>query len=137
MKKWLCLISALAAVGILSRLPHPSRDIAALQPVQVVYLYMEKGRLCIETDTGASGSGADLTEAAADLRLQADGEIFLDTAEYLILTPEVVITPDFYDLLRPGSKVCHTDVPPDLSAAAGYLAVHPPEITLAHLRARP
>ena len=102
MKKWLYLIGALAAVGILTRLPHPARDIARLEPVRAVYLYMERGRLCIETDTGDSGSGADLAEATADLRSRADGEIFPDTAEFLLLAPEVVIAPDFYTHLRPG-----------------------------------
>ncbi len=134
MKKWLYLIGALAAVGILSRLPHPARDIAKLEPVRAVYLYMERGRLCIETDTGDSGSGKDLTEATADLKSRADGEIFLDTAEFLLLAPEVEINPDFYTHLRPGCKVSYTDAIPDLEAAVAYLAAHPPETTLAHLR---
>ena len=136
MKKWLYLIGALATVGILSRLPHPARDIAKLKPIRTVYLYMDQGRLCIETDTGDSGSGADLTEATADLRSRADGEIFLDTAEFLLLAPEVEITPDFYTHLRPGCKVCYTDTTPDLEAATEYLAAHPPETTLAHHRAQ-
>lgn len=136
MKKWLYLTAVLAAVGVLSRLPHPARDISRLEPVRAVYLYMEAGMLCIETDTGGFGSGADLTEATADLRAGADGEIFLDTAEFLILNPEVPPAPDFYTHLRPGCKVCYTDTAPDLTAAAEYLAVHPPETTLAHLRTR-
>ena len=136
MKKWLYLIGGLTAVGILSRLPHPARDITKLEPIRAVYLYMDQGRLCVETDTGDSGSGGDLTEATADLRSHADGEIFLDTAEFLLLAPEVEITPDFYTHLRPGCKVCYTDTVPDLEAATEYLAAHLPENTLAHLRAR-
>ena len=57
MKKWLYLAAALTAVGILSRLPHPAKDIAKLKPVRAVYLYMELEKLHIETDTGDSGSG--------------------------------------------------------------------------------
>ncbi len=136
MKKWLYLTAALAAVGVLSRLPHPARDISKLEPVRTVYLYTEAGDLCIETDTGDSGTGADLMEATSDMKANADGEIFLDTAEFLILAPEVAITPDFYTLLRPGCKVCYTDAAPDQTAAADYLSVHPPETTLAHLRAQ-
>lgn len=137
MKKWLLLIGALAAVGFLSRLPHPARDIAKLEPVRVVYLYMDQGRLCIETDTADYGSGRNLTEATDDLRTRADAEIFLDTAEFLLLSPEVTISPDFYTHLRPACKVCYTEMAPDLEAAAEYLAAHPPEITLARLRAQP
>lgn len=136
MKKWLYLMVALAAVGILSRLPHPARDIAKLEPVRAVYIYMDAGRLSIETDTGDSGSGRNLTEATEDLRAKADGEIFLDTAEFLILDPAVPIGEDFYTLLRPSCKVAFFASPPDLTAAADYLAIHTPKITLARLRAQ-
>ena len=134
MKKWLYLLGALAAVGILSRLPHPARDIAELKPVQAVYLYKDGGNLCIETDTGDFGAGGNLSEAASDLSAHADGEIFLDTAEFLILGREIAIDPSFYQYLRPGCRVCYADEQPDLAAAVEYLSAHPPQITLAHLR---
>ena len=134
MKKWLYLLGALAAVGILSRLPHPARDIAELKPVQAVYLYKDGGNLCIETDTGDFGAGRNLSEAASDLSANADGEIFLDTAEFLILGREITIAPTFYQYLRPGCRVCYADEPPDMKAAVEYLSAHPPQITLAHLR---
>ena len=134
MKKILYLLGGLVAAGILSRLPHPAVDVSRLEPVQVVYLYLDQGRLWLETDTGSFGSGDSLTEAANDLKANASGEIFLDTAEFLILDPEVPIEPDFYDHLRPGCKVCYADAPPDLTVAAAFLATHSPEITLAHLR---
>ena len=135
MKKWLLPMATLAAVAIFSRLPHPARDIADLKPVRAVYIHMEGRTLHIETDTGDSGAGADLTEACADLRSKADGEIFLDTAEFLILDPKVPITEAFYSLLRPDCRVTFTDAAPDLEKAAAYLAQHPPKLTLARLRA--
>ena len=134
MKKWVYLLGALLAVGILPRLPHPARDIAELKPVQAVYLYQDGEKLCIETDTGDVGTGRSLPEAAADLSAHADGEVFLDTAEFLILGREVEITSSFFQYLRPGCKVCYADEPPDLAAAVKYLSAHPPQITLAHLR---
>ena len=135
MKKWLYLLGAVAAIGLLARLPHPARDISELKPVWVVYLYMDGETLCIETDTGDSGSGKDLAEAASDLRSDADGEIFLETAEFLILSPEVAVTSLFYQYLRPGCRICQAENPPDLETAADYLTAHPPPMTLAHLRA--
>ena len=93
MKKGLYLAALLAAVGILSRLPHPARDIADLKPVRAVYLYIDGRGISIETDTGDSGSGRDLGEAADDLRAKADGEIFLDTAQFLLLDPRVPVDP--------------------------------------------
>ena len=135
MKKWLIPIAALAAVAIFSRLPHPARDIADLKPVRAVYIHMEGRNFHVQTDTGDSGSGPDLAEACADLRAKADGEIFLDTAEFLILDPKVPITEAFGSLLRPDCRITFTDAPPDLEKAAAYLAQHPPILTLARLRA--
>lgn len=136
MKKWLYVIGALAAIGLLSRLPHPSRDISKLEPVQAVYLYREAEELHIETDTGDHGSGKNLTEATENMKANSDGEIFLETAEFLILSPDIPITEEFYEHLRPDCKVCITWQTPDLPAAAQYLSLHTPKTTLAHLRSR-
>lgn len=133
MKKWL-YAAALLALGLLTRLPHPARDIAKLEPVQLVYIYKEMDHLCIETDTDHRGAGRDILEAAADLRSKADGEIFLETAEFLLLEEDVTVTVDFFTLLRPGAGVVYTRERPDLTAAAEYLSIHPPEHTLRELR---
>ena len=135
MKKWLYPAAVLIAAAILSRLPHPAVDIARLDPVRAIYLYMDGAAMTIETDSGDSGSGADLEAAYADLRANAHREIFLDTAEFLLLDPKVPITEAFDSLLRPDCRVMFTDAPPDLEKAAVYLSQHPPELTLARLRA--
>ena len=135
MKKWLIPIAILAAVAVFSRLPHPARDIADLKPVRAVYIHMEGRNFHVQTDTGDSGSGPDLAEACADLRAKADGEIFLDTAEFLLLDPKVPITEVFDSLLRPDCRVIFTDAPPDLEKATAYLSQHLPKLTLARLRA--
>ena len=135
MKKWLIPAAVLAAVAVFSRLPHPARDIADLKPVRAVYIHMEGRNFHVQTDTGDSGIGHDLTEACLDLRAEADGEIFLGTAEFLILDPEVPITGEIFDLLRPDCRVTFADKPPDLKKAAAYLSQHQPKLTLARLRA--
>ena len=134
MKKWL-LLPGLLAAGLLLRLPHPARDIAGLEPVRAVYLYMEQGRTTIETDTGTNGTGEDLESAYAALRNNADREIFLDTAQFLILDPHVPITDDFYELLRPSTRVAYSNEKPNLETVSDYLTIHPPDLTLAKLRA--
>ena len=134
MKKWLYPMAFLAA-AILSRLPHPAVDIARLDPVRAIYLYMDGAELTIETDSGDSGTGADLEAAYAALRTNAHREIFLDTAEYLILDPDVPITEAFYELLRPTTQVVCSNKKPNLETISDYLTIHPPEITLAKLRA--
>ena len=134
MKKWLIFAAVLTTVAILSRRPHPARDVARLEPVQAVYIYQKEKTLCIETDTGASGSGNTLKEAAADLKSSAYGEIFLDTAEFLLLDPRVAITADFHTLLRPTCGVTFTTAPPDLQAISEFLSVHTPKHTLLEFR---
>ena len=134
MKKWL-LLPGLLAAGFLLRLPHPARDIARLEPVRAVYLYMEQGLTTIETDTDTTGTGPDLESAYAALRNNADREIFLDTAQFLILDPDVPITDVFYEILRPTTRVVFSDKKPNLETISDYLTIHPTERTLAHLRA--
>ena len=135
MKKWL-YPAAFLAVALLTRLPHPAVDIARLAPVRSIYIDIDGETLTIETDDRISGSGLDLQEAYQDLTANADREIFLDTAEFLILDPDAPITAEFYDLLRPTTKVVFTVEPPDLDTISDYLAIHPPEMSLAIYRAQ-
>ena len=134
MKKWL-LLPGLLAAGLLLRLPHPARDIAGLEPVRAVYLCQKDGLTTIETDTGTIGSGADLESAYAALKSNADREIFLDTAQFLILDPYVPITEPIFDIFRPDCKVVITDARPDLKKSSDYLSQHPPKQNLAQIRA--
>ena len=134
MKKAVLLAAALIAVGILSRLPHPARDVGKLKPVRVVFLYIEGEHLRIETDTGDSGTGVDLRSATENLRRSADGEIFLETAEFLLLSPDVPVTAELDDYFRPTCKVAYVESPPDLAAVGQFLATHPPDATLRELR---
>ena len=134
MKKWMYVAAAFIAAGILARLPHPAKDISELEPVQLVYVYEEAGALHIETDTGAHGSGKTLSEASESMRAQADGEIFLETAEFLLMDPDVTVTAEFFALLRPSCNVFYTQRRPDLTASAQYLTIHPPKQKLRDLR---
>ena len=134
MKKWL-YPAVFFAAAILSRLPHPAVDIARLDPVRSVYLYMDGDIMTIETDSGDSGTGADLEAAYAALRANAHREIFLDTAEFLILDPNVPIAEDFYEILRPTTQVVFSNKMPNLETISDYLTIHTPEKTLAKLRA--
>ena len=136
MKKWLFLTAVLIAVAVVSHRPHPARDVAKLEPVQTLYVYIDGTELAIETDTGARGTGKTLTEAATSMKANASAELFLDTAEFLLLHPAVPITEEFHTLLRPTCKVTFTTTTPDLQAASAYLTIHSPPVTLAQLRAQ-
>ena len=135
MKKWL-YPAAFLVVALLARMPHPAVDVARLDPVRSIYIDIDGENLTIETDDRISGSGASLLEACQDLTAKAHREIFLDTAEFLILAPDVPITEEFYELLRPTTKVVYSMERPDFEAVSDYLAIHPPEMTLAKYRAQ-
>lgn len=136
MKKWLFLAAVLTAVTVLSHRPHPARDVAKLEPIQTIYVYRNGTDISIETDTGAKGTGKTLSEAAAAMKANATAELFLDTAEFLLLHPAVPITEEFHTLLRPTCKVTFTTAAPELQAASAYLTIHSPPVTLAQLRAQ-
>ncbi len=135
MKKSISLTVAVIAAALLLRMPHPARDVAKLLPVQSISIYMEDGRFHIETDTGNQASGPTLTAAAEALKATAPGELFLETAQFLVLDPNVPVTDEFYTLLRPTCRVVYAMVKPDLNAATEYLTNHKPDLTLAQIRA--
>lgn len=135
MKKWLWIPAVLAAAWLLPRLPHPAVDVADLEPVALVRLEYENGQYRMTTDTGAEAVGSTIEAAADAMKRKASGVILLDTAEVVLLEPDVPVTAELCRVLRPACKVCYASGELDLPAAAAYLQVHPPVLTLAHLAA--
>ena len=65
------------------------------------------------------------------MEMTAFGQVFLDTAEYLLISPEALRwLPELSELLRSSCQVCLADGVADLAAATEYLAVHEPGYTL-------
>ena len=65
--------------------PVDRLDIAKLEPVEAVAVYMEEGRVTLQTDGENIGSGVTAQEALADLKENALAVIYLDTADYLLV----------------------------------------------------
>ena len=80
-------IALLAAASVVSlcMLPRTGTDAAKLLPAQVLVIAQEDGQIVVESDNGASGSGATLPDALASMRESAEGTLFLDTAEHIVL----------------------------------------------------
>lgn len=128
MKRWIILAAAAAAALALQ--PGGERDVAKLEPVQLVFVYKSGNEICIETDTDAFGKGKDLQSAMEDMKLTAPGYIFLDTAEFLLLTEETVaLLPELAGMIRPAAEVC-IGTEAQTETAAAYLSVHRPGVTL-------
>lgn len=136
MKRWAWYLLALAAVAIVGGRPFSGDDVARLQPVEVIQVHAFKSGIQVLTDTGDFGVGATLEEAFADLKKVSPGKIFLETAEYVLVTPgaeELLL--ELSEYLRAGCGVCQAEGEVDLREVARYFTVHPPKVTLGDCRA--
>lgn len=135
MKRFILPLLALLALTTLVRLPSPATDVGKLEPVSTVQIIASYNGVRIRTDTGAEGVGPNLASAVEDLHADTDAYVFLDTADYLLLTnvPDEM-TLRLCDYFRPSCRVCTIRGTPDLSFAAQYLTVHPLQTTLNDLR---
>ena len=128
MKRW--KIALLAAAVLLPKLGTPAVDVGRLEPVQTVQVIGSETGVQLRTDTGAAGSGATLSDAVAALRSAAPKEVFLDTADFLLLWGEMPPTEELLRIFRPACGICRADPGTDPAAASAYLRQHPPVRTL-------
>lgn len=136
MKRWLWYIGLAAAVAFLSGKQPAGKDIGKLQPVQAVRLTCAGEQVRMETDTGDFGEGENVQAALEDMKRSASGEIFLDTADYLIVSPDCLeLMPSVASYLRPSCAVCVEDGEPDMGRIGSYLQNHTPDVTLKKYRA--
>ena len=115
-------------IGILAALlaaPAKPLNIGELLPVQVVSIYKENDWAIIETDTENKGIGGTTQQALHNLKETASGIIYLDTAEYLLMTEDAEASvEELRQELKPSVKLCMAAEPVDLAEAAKYLKVH-------------
>ena len=106
-------------LGLLFLAPVKRLDIANLQPVQTVAIYTEPGAVVLQTDTHSLGRGASVAEAVANLEENTPGVIYLDTAEYLLVSKDAESYVDaLREYLNPDVKVSmwHTGNAIDMAA---------------------
>lgn len=76
----------LIILALLFLAPVKRLDVAKLEPVQTVAVDVDGGMVILETDTKNKGQGEDVVSAIADLEEKTPGVIYLDTAQYLLVT---------------------------------------------------
>ncbi len=95
------LLIALSLLAPVQRL-----DVAKLQPVEAVAVYVKEGEVVLLTDTEDTGRGETAMEALADMKENTIGIIYLDTAEYLLVAPGAEAYADeLLSNLKPSVKV--------------------------------
>lgn len=129
MKRWVGLLAGFVVAMLIA--PSRDMDIASLQPVELLYIYMEKGKVTVETDTGDLGVGKDLQKAMENLKATSHGEIFLETAQYLLLGENAEdCLPQLKQILRPAAQVLRMEGAPDVEGLVKFLSVHKSPLAL-------
>lgn len=126
MKKWIRLGALLLLL-----LPQRGTDVGELLPVEVLLVEKEAGQYAITTDTGNFARGDSLKAAMDTLRNTAPGVIFLDTADYVLLTEETLSCIDaLQGFVRPGTKVYTVEGEADPEKLGDFLRAHGPDTPL-------
>jgi hypothetical protein len=110
-------------LGLLVLAPVKRLEVANLQPVQTVAIYTEPGAVVLETDTHNIGRGASVSEAVVNLEETTPGVIYLDTAEYLLVTKDAETYVDaLREYLNPSVKVSFWEAGRGVDVAAKFLS---------------
>ena len=130
MKKWI-LLGALA----LLLLPQRGTEVGKLLPVETLLIEKQAGQYRVSTDTGNTARGDSLENAVESLRVEAPGIIFLDTADYVLLTRETTECMEkLTDYVRPGTRVYEIEGAADMEEIGTFLRAHGPDTPLYRLQ---
>ena len=112
-------------VSLLFLAPLERVNIADLLPIRAVALYLDGDAIVLETDTEHKGDGSSAVIALQDLKKNTPAVVYLDTAEYLLVSKAAVrFVEELRDSLKPSVKVCVCDAADKVEAVAAYLDVH-------------
>ncbi len=112
-------------LGLLFLAPLERMDVAKLLPIQAVAVYMNDGAVVLETDTEDKGRGDSVSNALEDLKKATPAVVYLDTAEFLLVSEDAVTcVEELKNYLKPSVKVCVCAAAGRVKDVAKYLDVH-------------
>lgn len=127
MKRILYMLLIVTAMVI----PTRPQELGKLKAVEVIRIHQDADVFVIETDMGDCGRGSTIEEAIENLKVTTPGAVYLDTAEYLLISiEEEVWIQELKSYLKDSVRVCLCEGEMDLEKAAEYLRVHQPLIRL-------
>ncbi len=131
MRKMMLYAAAIAVIGFVGLLPFRGTDVGKLHPVEVLVVSVSNNGIVIETDTQLRGTGETLVAAIEDINLTSAGEIFLDTANYVLVSSESKpLLAELYNYLRPACQVYEFSGRGKWDNVAKYLESHPSDLTV-------
>ena len=108
----------------LTAAPVKPLELAKLEPVQTVSVDYAQKQIILQTDTGSKGVGDTIEAAIDDLEEGTPGVIYLDTAQYLLLTKDAIpYILGIENHLRNSVRLCLWDGKGSLEMADKYLSV--------------
>lgn len=138
MKKLLLFAAAAILLEVTGLLPFQANDVASLLPVQALTVELENGQVVLNGGE-AVGRGENLDDALQNMEAVAEGTVFLQTAEQVILSPRArVLLPQLcrWEALRPAAQIMlASEELPNPQKAADYLQAHDGGVTLQRVRA--
>lgn len=126
MRKWVIL-----GVLLLFLLPQRGTDVGKLLPVEILRIEKEAGMYVLSADAGGTAGGKDIKTAVENLQRSAPGEIFLDTADYVLLTRETIdCIGALSSFVRPGTQVYVVECDLNFEKLGDFLETHGPNAPL-------
>ncbi len=117
---------------LLMAAPVEKLDVAHLEPVEVVHLGKKGNIITMTTDTGAKGQGMTVSDALADLKENTPAVVYLDTAQYLLVSEAALdAVEESRSWLKGSVQLCLAEEP-NMEIAANYLETHGNLPTLEH-----
>ena len=119
------MVIYIVILAILFFVPLERVDVAKLLPIEAVAVYMDAGDVVFETDTEHKGRGVDVTKAIENLKENTSAVVYLDTAEFLMVSEDALIEMDaLRKHLKPSVKLFVGDAREKVKQTAKYLEVH-------------
>lgn len=131
MKRCLFMLACLGVAAFLGVKNPVGKDVVAMEPVQTVRIFTDGKEIHLQTDTHAKGSGKTLDAVLRSMHETSPSYVFLDTADFLIIDPELVaLLPAMEELLRPSCRICLERGEPDMEKVGAFLNIHKSKITM-------
>lgn len=135
MKKYLVLGAIISCILLIAG--KGKSNLADLNPVELVSVTKTGEGIYLRTNTGRIGFGDSVKAAWEDMNHHADGMLFLDTADYLLVSDECILKENgLEDIFRPGIRVLKSAWRIDLMDAAKYLSYQKAGVPLEKAKAK-
>lgn len=109
-------------LGAVCLIPVQKQDVATLEPIQAVWMSEENGAVVLKTDTDDVGEGENVQEALENMKDKSTGVVYLDTAQYLLVTEKAKHRiPEIAGYLKGSVRVCSWEGKGELVDAARYM----------------